>query len=180
MIDIVKLFDELNQEHFEGKITKIPVKWNSRMRTTAGYCKFKKRSEIFTPIRIELSKKLFQNENWDKEKIKRTLIHEMVHAYLLEFHNERGHTSRFQSMMTMITGEYKNHRCHNYNVEGLRNEKNVVATCPRCGVVGKRSRLPNARLVYKCSKCKSKISWTKTLKIKKSAASNSATFKPLF
>ena len=176
MLDLNNMFDELNKEHFDGRISKIPAKWNNRMRTAAGYCKFKRDvSGNLTPIRIDLSKKLFANEDWDPEKIKRTMIHEMTHAFLIEHHNEKGHSQRFQSIMTKITGERVNHRCHNYNVSGLRNKRSVIAECPKCGEVGRRSRLPNAGLVYKCVKCKSRVSWKREVSISKSP-----TFKPLF
>ena len=173
MINLNNMFEKLNEQHFEGKITKIPASWNNRMRTAAGYCRYKRNSFDggYTPTSIELSSKLFENESWDIRKIERTLIHEMVHAFLLEHHNEKGHTARFQRMMTNITGEFKNHRCHTYNVSGLRNKRNIVANCPNCGVIGRRSRRPKATLVYKCTKCSSRIIWSKE---------DSGSFTPLF
>ena len=58
-------------------------------------------------------------------KIYTTMAHEMTHAYLLQEYNESGHTENFQNIMTRITGIEKNHRCHSYNVEGLRNKRAV-------------------------------------------------------
>ena len=59
-----------------------------------------------TPTKIELSYKLFENNNWDMEKIY-TMAHEMTHAYLLQEYNESGHTQNFQDIMTRITGIIK-------------------------------------------------------------------------
>ena len=148
------MFHRLNKEHFGGEIIDIPVVWNSRMTTTAGYCRYRKEftGNLF-PTKIDLSEKLFRSLGWDEKKIERTLIHEMVHAYLIQEFNEPGHTQRFQDMMTSITGENINHRCHDYNVEGLRNKKQVRYWCP-CGLTtGSRSRMPKAGSVYKAKCC---------------------------
>lgn len=152
--DIKKMFVELNEMHFNGEIPDIPVVWNGRMTTTAGYCRYRakypgtlplvgKRREL-VPQKIDLSEKLFRNLDYDLAKIERTLIHEMVHAYLIHKFNEKGHTSRFQRMMTNITGEHKNHRCHNYDTTGLKRKqvKKVQAECGRCGFTYQKARMP--------------------------------------
>ena len=104
------------------------------------------------PTKITLSSKLF-TKNWDLEKIKRTLVHEMVHAYLIQEFDEPGHTQRFQDIMTVITGEDINHRCHDYNIEELRNKKQVRYWCPCGETKGSRSRMPKQGLVYKARCC---------------------------
>ena len=157
--DLEALFDEINRDYFNEVIKKIPVRWNSRMRTCAGKCVY--RSKTLSPIRIELAEKLFENENWDISKVKRTLSHEMTHAYLLQEYNEKGHTARFQMIMTRITGERKNHRCHSYNTQGLRNKrkKDVVIDCNSCGIIGYRARMPRKGSIYRCVKCKDIITF---------------------
>ena len=113
--DIKAMFVRLNNEHFNDEIPDIPVVWNTRMTTTAGYCRYKReRDRTLVPTKIDMSDKLFRHLDYDLSKIERTMVHEMVHAYLVHKYNEKGHTARFQRMMTNITGEYKNHRCHNY------------------------------------------------------------------
>ena len=166
--DIKAMFVRLNDEHFNGEIPEIPVLWNTRMTTTAGYCRYRKSSlaetlayairggrQTLEPYQIDLSVKLFRNLDYDLAKIERTLVHEMVHAYLVHKYNEKGHTRRFQQMMTNITGEYKNHRCHNYNTEGLRRRepKNVVWACQRCGAEGRKARMPRRGRTYTHSRC---------------------------
>jgi len=167
--NIKAMFIRLNDEHFDGQIPDIPVVWNTRMTTTAGYCRYKNegmismRVSIIEPYKIDLSDKLFRNEGYDLAKIERTLIHEMVHAYLVHKYNEKGHTPRFQRMMTRITGEYKNHRCHNYNTAGLRRKqaKNVLWSCQGCGVEGRKARMPKAGRIYTCRSCGSRVTFTR-------------------
>ncbi len=133
-IDLSELFDEINAVHFDGKITKIPVHWNTRLRTTAGRCKaavaeMMKIAEdgssisegyCHIPIEIDLNKRLFEYNGYDRAMIYKTLAHEMTHAYLIEHYNEKGHTARFHDIMTKITGIRKNHRCHDYDVPGSK------------------------------------------------------------
>lgn len=164
-INLDMLFDELNLKHFNGKITKIPCVWNKRLKVCAGKC-FYRVSRIgfnknYTPTKIEMAYLLFENNNWDINKVKRTLAHEMTHAFLAEHYNEVGHTDHFNRIMTMITGEFKNHRCHNYDVKGLRNKKNIHYVC-ECGLTeGVRSKMPKAGLTYTARCCGGKVTFYK-------------------
>ncbi len=175
--DIKAMFVRLNDEHFNGEIPDIPVLWNGRMTTTAGYCRyrnvaglrhhpFNKQARELKPYQIDLSDQLFRNEDYDLAKIERTLIHEMVHAFLVHKYNEKGHTRRFQNMMTRITGEYKNHRCHSYNTEGLRRkqEKKVKWTCTGCGAEGWKVRMPKRPNGHICRGCRSRVVFVDTRK----------------
>lgn len=170
--DLKAMFHRLNFEHFDNEIPEIPVVWNTRMTTTAGYCRYQRsrvlalmgnRQEL-TVTKIDLSEKLFRNEGYDLAKIERTLIHEMVHAFLIHKYNEKGHTRRFQSIMTQITGEDKNHRCHNYNTEGIKRkqDKKIHCKCNRCGYVYHKARMPKhaAHSSYTHRKCGGKIEFT--------------------
>ncbi len=162
--NIKAMFSNLNRLHFGGEIPDIPVTWSRRMTTTAGHCKYRTsgRQREYEPYSIQLSYQLFKNNGFDAEKVERTLIHEMVHAYLVHKYNERGHTARFQAMMTKITGEHKNHRCHDYNTEGLRRKqkKNIMCVCQRCGFMFWRARAPLRGRVYNHKKCGGIIKFT--------------------
>ncbi|MAG24252.1 MAG: SprT-like domain-containing protein [Phycisphaerae bacterium] len=173
--DIKAMFVRLNDEHFDGEIPDLPVVWNTRMTTTAGYCRYKavggsgrmlrydKRARELEPYKIDLSDKLFRKLEYDIDKIERTLVHEMVHAYLVHKYNEKGHTRRFQRMMTNITGEYKNHRCHNYDTTGLRRKqaKNVLWQCQgSCGAEGRVARMRKAGRIYTCRTCGGRVRFT--------------------
>ena len=142
--NIKEMFNNLNKRHFNSNIPNIPVVWNTRMTTTAGKC----RSKNFRVKKIDLCDKLFQTLAYDPAKIENTLIHEMVHAYLIHKFKERGHTPRFQQMMKNITGEDKNHRCHNYNTERLKRKmaKKIHCECLRCGFVYYKVRMPRGFL----------------------------------
>ena len=142
--NIQTMFVDLNTKHFGGEIPDMPVVWNSRMTTTAGRCHYRRSFGNLTPFKIDMSEQLFRNLDFDISKVERTLIHEMVHAFLCHKYNEKGHTARFQRMMTEITGEHKNHRCHNYDTTGLQRKrsKKVKAECRRCGMVYYKARMP--------------------------------------
>ena len=84
--NIKAMFLELNDKHFNGEIPDIPVVWNTRMTTTAGYCRYKRSgpAETFSrggqalePTKIDLSDKLFRHLDYDLAKIERTLVHEI-------------------------------------------------------------------------------------------------------
>ena len=142
--NIQTMFIDLNNKHFNGEIPDMPVVWNSRMTTTAGRCHYRRTFGNLTPFKIDMSEQLFRSLDFDISKVERTLIHEMVHAFLCHKYNEKGHTARFQRMMTEITGEHKNHRCHSYDTTGLRRKqsKKVKAECQRCGQVFWKARMP--------------------------------------
>lgn len=161
--DIQEMFDNLNKKHFNGEVPPVRVVWNGRMTTTAGYCRYRGRKRDIHPYQIDLSIQLFRNNNWDGGKIERTLVHEMVHAFLIHKYGEKGHTARFQNMMVEITGEYKNHRCHNYDVEGLKRtqEKKFFWSCVDCGNNGKRVRPPMPNRNYYCASCRGVVKITR-------------------
>jgi len=163
MVNLNELFDDINAEHFEGKISKIPCHWNKRMTTTAGrvFYKMNPFKGAHNPTHIELSYKLFKNNNMDLKKITRTMQHEMTHAYLIEHFGERGHTKRFQSIMTRITGENINHRCHSYNTMGIkkRQEKTWKYVCACGQTVGYRARKPKSGATYRAKCCKGVVTF---------------------
>ena len=54
--NIKVMFHRLNDEHFNGEIPDIPVVWNTRMTTTAGYCRYKRgRDRTLVPTKIDMS-----------------------------------------------------------------------------------------------------------------------------
>lgn len=168
--NIKAMFVELNAKHFNGEIPDLPVVWNTRMTTTAGYCRYKRAgnwSSELEPTKIDLSDKLFRHLDYDVAKIENTLIHEMVHAYLVHKYNEKGHGHRFQRMMSNITGQYKNHRCHSYDTSGIRKkqEKKIHCECTRCGYVYYKARMPKhaAYSSYTHRGCGGKIEFTRGL-----------------
>jgi hypothetical protein len=178
--NIKAMFHRLNDEHFDSEIPDIPVVWNTRMTTTAGYCRYRRsglaetwggRGQTLEPYKIDLSDKLFRHLDFDTDKVERTLVHEMVHAYLVHKFDEKGHTRRFQNMMIHITGEYKNHRCHSYDTVGIkkRQVKKIHCECNRCGFTYEKARMPKYAGVttYTHRGCGGAITFTRTDNVRK-------------
>jgi hypothetical protein len=76
-------FSEFNQDAFSGKLSTVEVVWSNKLRTTAGLTRLKKILRNTTPgtpldrlASIELSTKVLD----DPERLRSTLLHEMVHA----------------------------------------------------------------------------------------------------
>jgi hypothetical protein len=158
--DMNARFDKYNQRFFGGTITKIPVVMNGRLQTAAGKCWATAKGKVVTPRnrgplnpfapepkarrvrwwhpdRIELHSRLFDDIGWDWTRAgwsfpegDLTLIHEMVHAYLMEHFNDDSHRrksrrdgirrGRFQDVMNRITGVHTDHTYHYMNVSKWR------------------------------------------------------------
>lgn len=164
--DIQAMFLEYNKQYFDGIIPDIPIEWNTRLRTTAGYCRWTwtrdpiTRRKTYQVKSIELNPRLFAKNGWDAEELRRTLIHEMVHAWEVTKYNGpydegRVHGEVFQSKMDQIFGYKRSHRCHDYDTKGLKEERKIEARCPIHGVVYRYARMPRRRKV--CRKCGSSI-----------------------
>lgn len=90
-----KLFEMYNRSIFQNAIPEdTPIKWNTRMRGTAGYCYCRravKNGEVIKrSVRIELSTKVVDCA----ERVRDTLVHEMCHAATWMVNNvSNGHGS---------------------------------------------------------------------------------------
>jgi len=77
-------FQQYDDAAFEGKLAgKVDITWSTKLRTTAGLTRLKRRQVDFTPgasvsrlATIELSTKVLD----DTDRLASTLLHEMVHA----------------------------------------------------------------------------------------------------
>lgn len=76
-------FSEFDQAAFSGKLSSVEVVWSNTLRTTAGLTRLKKSYRNMRPgvpqerlASIELSTKVLDNN----ERLRSTLLHEMVHA----------------------------------------------------------------------------------------------------
>lgn len=138
------LFDQFNDEFFQGKIPKIPVVMNDRLQTSAGRCKGvyisklddknpnpfmrNRRVRWLKPTELEIHSRLFDDIGWDytrdgwnRPESELTLLHEMTHAYLWWNWNDKGHGQVFQNVMSRITGKYGvSHTHHFLNVSKWR------------------------------------------------------------
>lgn len=158
-VNLRELYLQLNQEHFNGECPEdLPVIWNTRLRTTAGKCHYKWHNKSLRQIdakKITLNPHILDTE----EKLRKTLIHEMVHAWLAHTtHADHGHNEWFQSKMDSIFGYKRSHRCHNYDVS---NVSLVHMVCPNHGVIEKRARMPRSYNLhrYHCNSCGSRVTF---------------------
>ncbi|TSL89834.1 Acidic repeat-containing protein [Bagarius yarrelli] len=129
-----KLYQLYNTTVFESKLpTDMSIKWNTKMRKTAGYCiTGQERATGFRYARIELSVKVCDSA----DRLRDTLVHEMCHAATWLIHKVRDGHGPFWKIyarkatlahpeLPMVT------RCHSYDI--------------------------NYKYQYQCSRCKNTI-----------------------
>ena len=155
--DIRAMFLKYNNLYFEGKIpTDIPVIWNARLRTTAGYCRYQMGNFRYRPVQIELNPRLLDTE----DKISETLIHEMVHAWETQVTGRASkHGCTFQGKMDQIIGYRRSHTYHHYDTKDLHEDRQIKMICPTHGVIGHRARMPAEYNLgrYYCKDCGARI-----------------------
>jgi predicted SprT family Zn-dependent metalloprotease len=158
---LTNLYIELNAEHFNSELPNdLPVTWNSRLRTTAGYCHYKWREDQSKRIGNKLidAKAITMNPRLltTVEKIVDTLIHEMVHAWLAHTTGrDDGHNWRFQRKMDQLAGYKRSHTYHDYDTSKLKEKRLIEEHCKDHGIVGRRARMPRSYNLhrYHCKKC---------------------------
>lgn len=89
------IFDELNDSAFDGALPAVTLRWNRRLRRTAGRCHFISCGTDARSATIELSPRVLDST----ERLKLTLAHEMCHAaqWLLDGNCKPPHGPVFQS-----------------------------------------------------------------------------------
>ena len=73
-------FDRFNREHFDGKLSPLPIRLSSRMRSRLGELSVDIRSG--QPIEIAISRRHIARHRWSE--VEHTLLHEMVHQWQAE------------------------------------------------------------------------------------------------
>ena len=96
MTDLNHLYTFLNEELFDGALPAIPCLTNARLRKTLGRChlQFSRTSRTWTVLKIDIQKGL------EPAVLRKTMVHEMCHAWAVLHHQERGHGAHFWSMMS--------------------------------------------------------------------------------
>lgn len=124
-VDLASLFQEINVEHFDGFLEAPSLKWNSRLRSSAG--RFIPGSRRFfhqSPPCIEVASYLLE-EAGAEALIRDTMAHEMIHYWLWVRRQPYGHTGEFlRKMRAMGTTRYN-------PVPKLRTPK-YIYRCPAC------------------------------------------------
>ncbi len=94
--DLEKMFGEWNQDAFEGELSLPEIRWNSRLRTSAG--RF-----IPHPSGCVIEVAAYLRDEKEAEKLIRdTLGHEMIHYWLFVRNLPYGHTPEFHEKMEAI------------------------------------------------------------------------------
>ena len=90
------LYNELNNELFDGTLPKIKIVMNGRLRKHLGKAFFTVNGDgSLNPTRIEIKK----NHKWSSRFLRKVMIHEMCHIWAYHFHNESGHGKKFWAKM---------------------------------------------------------------------------------
>lgn len=155
-------FKEFNIKVFGGKLGAVQVVWSKKLYTTAGLTRLRKTSNNTTPemppqrhAMIELSIKVLD----DEEKLRTTLLHEMIHAavWLLEGVSKPPHGDEFKrwarKAMKAIPGVTVT-TTHSYDIQF---KYAWSCTSPGCSFLVKRhskSVDPNRHV---CGRCKGRL-----------------------
>lgn len=122
MTDLERLFRELNQQYFDGKLPFCVLKWNTRLRSSAGRFIGSRR----TGPQIEIASYLLELSDaahWVRD----TLGHEMIHYWLWARRRPYGHTSEFYRKMNEMG-------VSRYNSVPKRRPAKYIYRCPACRV----------------------------------------------
>ncbi|KAL1454649.1 hypothetical protein WDU94_010863 [Cyamophila willieti] len=111
--DVYGLFVSFGKRFFQDRLGSVEVKWSKRMTSCAGMCTFKGRRDMFGrgigEVTISLSEPLLKLR--PRSDLVNTLLHEMIHAYLILFTENPNRTDRddhgaeFQQHMHRINKE---------------------------------------------------------------------------
>lgn len=142
-IDFDALFEEINQKHFDGFLIAPGLRWNSRLRTSAGrFIPGSRRMFFEFPPIIEIASYL-REEGESVQLIWDTMAHEMIHYWLWVRRRPYGHTGEFLNKMREMG-------VSRYNPVPRRRAVKYLYRCPCClGQYPARKRLG----ILACAKC---------------------------
>ncbi len=135
--DLIRIFTEWNLRSFSGELPVPEIRWNSRLKTSAGR---------FIPDRtrsiIEVATYLCEEPNAE-HLIRDTIGHEMIHFWLWERRMPYGHTPEFHRKMEEIG-------VSRYNSVPRHRPFKYCYACPSCDQkILTRKRIRKAA----CAKC---------------------------
>lgn len=96
-LDLVRLFSQWNLKAFGGKLPVPEIRWNSRLRSSAGRFVPSRRKRCI----IEIAEYLLLEDDAEA-LIKDTIGHEMIHYLLWQERKPYGHTKEFHLIMNEI------------------------------------------------------------------------------
>jgi predicted SprT family Zn-dependent metalloprotease len=141
--DLNTLFEKVNEEHFDAFLDAPVLKWNARLRSSAGrFIPGSRRFFRSAPPVIEVATYLC-DEKESEALIRDTLAHEMIHYWLWIRKKPYGHTAEFWMKMTQMG-------VSRYNPVPRTRPYRYVYRCPGC-----ESQFPARKKlgVLACGKC---------------------------
>jgi len=87
-----RLHLELNQRHFGGGLSPVPLLLSARMRRRLGEIRLQRASS--RPVHIAISRRHLRRDGW--ERVAETLLHEMVHQWQAETGRPVDHGAEFR------------------------------------------------------------------------------------
>ena len=98
-IDRASQYAELNATYFEGQLDAPVLRWNSRLRSSAGrFIPGSRKWFSEVPPVIEVASYLLEEKDGAKH-IRDTIAHEMIHYWLWVRRRPYGHTAEFSAKM---------------------------------------------------------------------------------
>jgi len=123
--DLRALFLAINEEGFDGSLVLPVLRWNSRLRSSAGrFIPGRRRWLSRERSVIEIADYLLEEKDFEKH-VRDTLAHEMIHYWLWSEKRPYGHTREFSEKMKEL-GTVR------YNPVPRRPPLKYVYECPEC------------------------------------------------
>lgn len=104
--ELDQLHRELNREHFAGRLSTVPIRLSSRMRTRLGEVTLDDRTR--RPAEIAISRRHVERDLW--VEVRHTLLHEMVHQWQAESGLAVDHGPTFRRKACEVGVEPKSQR----------------------------------------------------------------------
>lgn len=142
-VELLSIFQQLNEAHFDGFLEPPTLRWNTRLRSAAGrFMPGSRKYFMELPPVIEVASYLREEPN-APALVADTLGHEMIHYWLWVRRQPYGHTADFWSKMTEMG-------VNRYNTVPRARPYRYVYLCPACtGEFPARKKLG----VLACARC---------------------------
>lgn len=124
-MDLQLEFERINEAHFDGCLETPALRWNSRLRTSAGrFIPGSRKWLRDLPPVIEIASYLLE-ESEAERLVRDTLAHEMIHYWLWVRRRPYGHTPEFYAKMKAMG-------CSRYNPVPRLKPYKYTYQCPAC------------------------------------------------
>lgn len=140
-MDLKNIFDDLNRIHFDDFLDPPVLRWNARLRTSAG--RFFPGSRVRdVPAVIEVASYLLEEPDCATH-VRETIAHEMIHYWLWLRRRPYGHTDEFYEKMNLMGAR-------RYNPVPRKRPYKYVYQCGHCASVFKARRKLGPLACAKC------------------------------